>query len=210
MQFTQTNISANNSAWRPLSRLVSVLHTASNPGKGGRHCDRQRSCVPRGRPRAVVPLFVRRTRTRYMDIDFLAANLEGNAVCATGQGCPLEHLAPCREGGPGSREAKQSQTARIQRGNKGITHPEVAYAVYCSRKHVVRSALSQRATEGKSAPQHEKETWPRGIRTPNCKVCARLLEWFLPESQLSTAVRSRGEISTLLKPPFNGRKRVLL
>ena len=113
-------------------------------------------------------------------------------------------------GGPGSREAKQSQTARIQRGNKGITHPEVAYAVYFSRKHVVRSALSQRATEGKSAPQHEKETWPRGIQTPNCKVCARLLEWYLPESQLSTAVRSRGEISTLWKPSFNGRKRVLL
>ena len=115
-----------------------------------------------------------------------------------------------RGGGPGSREAKQSQTARIQRGNKGITRPEVAYAVYFSRKHVVRSALSQRATEGKSAPQHEKETWPRGIRTPNCKVCARLLEWYLPESQLSTAVRSRGEISTLWKPSFNGRKRVLL
>ena len=112
MLFTQTNISANNSAWRPLSRLVSVLHTASNPGKGGRHCDRQRSCVPWRRPRAVVPLFVRRTRARYMNIDFLAANLEGNAVCATGQGCPLEHLAPCREGGSGEQRGKTESNSK--------------------------------------------------------------------------------------------------
>ena len=158
----------------------------------------------------------------------------GAAVCSQNTNPVHVHRLPCRElGGKGrlcywaglsvgaSRPVPRGGVRGAERQNrvkqqgssaetKELPTQKFAYAVYCSRKHVVRSALSQRATEGKSAPQHEKETRPRGIRTPNCKVCARLLKWYLPESQLSTAVRSRGEISTLWKPSFNGRKRVLL